>query len=416
MRHTIVLFVFKVRPTRRARLDAMIAGWRGGAADGAKALAFDRLETLHFASVTLFERPLLDPLLVIECNFDRGLDAFIALWVEAAAEAGVLTEVLACCGVEGPDLAGALRAAVVRPIAGHVGAVGLSLAEIRASDRIVRLARETLRSLDESSAERAAQALRSDPEVAAALAPFRDLAPRRTAAEVAADWAGLLLPAVVAVALLATALAKAPLILALVLVALLSRLRWAEAREPVRDFPVEQNTGAVAGWEDRHRTAQNHFASWAPLKTGPLRWLSFNLFMRLLAAVARVRYRRGSLGPIPSIHFAHWAVVDGGSGMVFMSNFDGTWESYLDDFIEKAHRGLTGVWSHTQGFPHSRFLLWEGATHEKAFKRYARDTQAQEAVWYVAYPELTTGRINSNRAVLEGLLGRGDPALWLKRI
>jgi hypothetical protein len=39
-----------------------------------------------------------------------------------------------------------------------------------------------------------------------------------------------------------------------------------------------------------------------------------------------------------TIHFAHWAFVSNGSRLMFFSNFDHNWESYLDDFIEGARR------------------------------------------------------------------------------
>ena len=39
------------------------------------------------------------------------------------------------------------------------------------------------------------------------------------------------------------------------------------------------------------------------------------------------------------------------------SNFDGTWERYLEDFIELAYPGLNGIWSNTVGFPKTRDLF-----------------------------------------------------------
>jgi hypothetical protein len=140
--------------------------------------------------------------------------------------------------------------------------------------------------------------------------------------------------------------------------------------------------------------------------------------MAMIAFLARLVFTRGSLGGIPSIHFAHWTVVDQGSSLVFFSNYGGTWESYLDDFIQKAAIGLTAVWSHCQGFPKSRWLVAGGARDERAFKRYARDSQAAEAVWYSAYPTLTMRRILNNRAIMEGLAGlsKAAPERWLARL
>ena len=55
-----------------------------------------------------------------------------------------------------------------------------------------------------------------------------------------------------------------------------------------------------------------------------------------------------------TVHFAHWAFLNNGSRLLFFSNFDHSWGSYLDDFIEKAHVGLTLAWGSSVGFPTSR--------------------------------------------------------------
>ena len=62
-------------------------------------------------------------------------------------------------------------------------------------------------------------------------------------------------------------------------------------------------------------------------------------------------YRPGFLSDIGTIHFARWVTVPGTHDLLFFSNFDASWESYLEDFITKAHAGLTGVWSNSIGFP-----------------------------------------------------------------
>ena len=47
--------------------------------------------------------------------------------------------------------------------------------------------------------------------------------------------------------------------------------------------------------------------------------------------------------------------------MVFYSNYDGSGESYFEDFVTKARWGQTGVWSNGKGFPKTVDLLFEGA-------------------------------------------------------
>ncbi len=102
-----------------------------------------------------------------------------------------------------------------------------------------------------------------------------------------------------------------------------------------------------------------------------------------------------------------------------MSNFDGSWESYLGDFIDKASRGLTAVWSNTKEFPRTRNLLREGATDGPRFRQWARGSQCGTNAWYTAYPELTMTAIDNNSAIREDLLTRLDDegtTTWLRRL
>jgi hypothetical protein len=113
-----------------------------------------------------------------------------------------------------------------------------------------------------------------------------------------------------------------------------------------------------------------------------------------------------------TIHFAHWAMVNNKSRLMFFSNFDQTWESYLDDFIEKAHAGLTLAWCCGVGFPPTRFLVKDGASHGRQFKEWARHSMTVSRFWYSAYKDLTAEQIERNfriamRAPQANALGQG---------
>ena len=87
---------------------------------------------------------------------------------------------------------------------------------------------------------------------------------------------------------------------------------------------------------------------------------------------------------------------------MFLSNYDGSWQSYLEDFIARAHAGLTGIWSNTQDFPKTSNLLVGGAKDGPRFKRWARRQQQPTRFWYSAYPQLTTTQIRTNAAIRHG--------------
>ena len=107
-------------------------------------------------------------------------------------------------------------------------------------------------------------------------------------------------------------------------------------------------------------------------------------------------FRPGYLDTINTIHFARWVLLPGANRLMFFSNYGGSWESYLEDFIAKAASGLTGVWSNTEGYPRTRWLFLDGARDGDRFKRWARRQQVPTLFWYSAYPDLNTARIRIN--------------------
>ncbi|MET0240989.1 MAG: hypothetical protein ABW184_13950 [Sphingobium sp.] len=161
---------------------------------------------------------------------------------------------------------------------------------------------------------------------------------------------------------------------------------------------------------------QNHMLSITVLKPGIVRKLTIRLAFWAIANLTRLNPKPGHLGDIGTIHFARWVNLPGTRDLLFFSNFGGSWESYLEDFITKAHEGLTGVWSNTVGFPRTRNLFLDGATDGERFKRYARQSMVYTAFWYCAYPGLTTANIRTNALVRRGLataMSEDEAVRWL---
>ncbi|MBD0272068.1 MAG: hypothetical protein ICV73_09065, partial [Acetobacteraceae bacterium] len=190
-----------------------------------------------------------------------------------------------------------------------------------------------------------------------------------------------------------------------VVLGILCWLRWLEERDPPQDAPPvdEEEVRRMSAREDR--VLQNHMGSVVPVKPGALRAALIRGGLWGLGLLLRVlpEARRGYLSSMRTIHFAHWALVGNGGRLMFFSNFDGTWESYLDDFIEKAHGGLTLAWCNCVGFPPARFLWFEGATHGRRFKAWARSSMAVSGFWFSAYPDLTVEQIERQHALAQGL-------------
>jgi deferrochelatase/peroxidase EfeB len=162
--------------------------------------------------------------------------------------------------------------------------------------------------------------------------------------------------------------------------------------------------------------AQNHMVSVTQRKAGWTRRLTTRLAFWLVAGLARLQFAPGYLADIGTIHFARWVMLPGSRDFVFFSNYGGSWESYLEDFITKAHAGLTAVWSNSVGFPRSQNLFQQGATDGERFKRFARHSMSPTPFWYSAYPTLTTDNIRSNAAIRMGLaaaMTEDEASAWL---
>jgi deferrochelatase/peroxidase EfeB len=192
-------------------------------------------------------------------------------------------------------------------------------------------------------------------------------------------------------------------------------LRRREQSESPDDVVPDPRTLARAIERENH-AAQNHLAAISAMKPGLLRQLTLRFALAGVFQVATKVSRPGLLGGLGTIHFARWVMVPKTGDLLFLSNYGGSWESYLEDFITKAHNGLTAVWSNTQGFPRSSNLVNEGARNGARFKRWARRQQVPTGFWYSAYPDLTTTHIRNNAAIRQGLgtiLTEEEATRWL---
>jgi len=100
----------------------------------------------------------------------------------------------------------------------------------------------------------------------------------------------------------------------------------------------------------------------------------------------------GSLIGISTIHFVRWLLIDRGRRLLFISDYDGSWESYIDEFAEMILSGLDAIWETSYGMPP------DGARDFPAFKRFLRSHQVPSDIFFAAYPDATVLNIISDRA------------------
>jgi hypothetical protein len=204
----------------------------------------------------------------------------------------------------------------------------------------------------------------------------------------------------------------------------------APAQPPPLDARAERLRERIQAREDRQE--QNHLTLYVQLKMGLLRRLTLRLVLFGWNYLAKTWFTEGTLAGIEGIHFARWVLVDDGwkwwpppnkdgrprrlsflrkrRGLLFLSNYDGSWEAYLDNFIDRASLGLTTIWCNTQGFPKTR-LHWNatgrfpyvsismGAQREEEFKHWVRQHQLPTTVWYSRHPDQSVSNIRRNRDI-----------------
>lgn len=173
---------------------------------------------------------------------------------------------------------------------------------------------------------------------------------------------------------------------------------------------------AMQNLEDHELT--NSFTALGPVKPGLFRHYLLLVLLVLIDYACRHVFTSGHLARVQTIHFARWVFLDGGERVLFASNYDGSHESYMDDFINKVAWGLNLVFSNGFGWPRTDWLILRGARRELRFKYYQRRHQLPTQVWYKAYPALTLSDLERNRRIREGVdradMSDAEALAWLR--
>jgi hypothetical protein len=123
----------------------------------------------------------------------------------------------------------------------------------------------------------------------------------------------------------------------------------------------------------------------------------------VLNYTARHIFNRGFLTRVNTIHFARWVFLDDKRRVFFASNYDGSLDSYMDDFINKVAWGLNAAFSNGVGYPRTNWLMLGGAKDEQKFKHFLRRHQLPTEVWYNAHPGLTAVDLERNTHIRRGI-------------
>ncbi|WGW02916.1 hypothetical protein [Tropicibacter oceani] len=404
--------VTPVKPGQQAGIVSALKGHDLICPDtGDDPFGFARIDTLHFASLALFDDPEDGWSLVFEHNIDGPIEAHLQQLIDTAQRrddgAFLLSLYGHCTGGDVTSLA-ALRdymlQHVLHPAAGFISAVNMTRDQIRLDASVYKVVDRTLGA--------AGVALPPDQAQTAVLKALDDdPATKDRWHQVPDPGTGLSLPAKI----------RAGLALLLHGIGFLVLALWnlikerAATEDRARPDPDLRRSLEIA--EDFIPT--NHMISVVYLHTDPGRQLAKRMGLGLLRNLVTLVFRKSFLGEINTIHFAHWSFANDNRRLIFVSNYDGSWRSYLDDFTLKASAGLNLAWAHSLGFPKTWFMLKGGAAKGPEFIDYARRSMVPTLVWYSAYPSVSVTNITRNRQLRADLKlarkGSRDTS-WLEHV
>jgi hypothetical protein len=421
-RQLAVTVVTPIKPAAAERLKGLLAA-AGEDPVHNDLIPFGRCEGVHFARFVVLDATVdldgaaIPPQLIYMADVDAPLERHLTQLVTIAGSG--LDQIYGHCE-DYPDESGRtcsarlayLRAHMVAAATVYVNTVGRTVRQIRQEAQL----RDAIQAfLDRPGHDW----IEKDPRV------VRAAIQRYVFQEEALRWArrpahGLSVPErladlahLVAVPLLLLVLSPL-VVLALPVFAVALRLHE-RADIPSHARPGNARIQELAAHEDH--TVQNPFSAVGYLKPGPFRRWVTTVVLWLTKYGTRHIYNRGSLTGVTTIHFARWIYLDDKRRMIFASSYDGSLESYMDDFIDKVAWGLNAVFSNGVGYPRTDWLVIGGTQNEQAFKDYLRQHQVLAQLWYAAYDRLTAVNLETNARIRAGLYGSMDvaeAAAWLR--
>lgn len=352
--------------------------------------------------------------LTLLADFDGSYDAFVSVLVQNAAPG--LRQIFSLC--EGFSQETDLRAWMIahenRPSAYYCNYMGRTVQQTKEEEQL----RLTLRKYLDSSPDVA------DGSASAVHASLRRFVQEEKAqgrltltppAPTPLRWTISHLFAWVTLSLLFLCLVLTSPLLAILALVLRSQEASAPEFAPRPEHRLEMTLSALEDYD-----VTNQFTAMGAWKPGWLRALIIPLVLRIIDLTSRTLYSKGRLTRIHTIHFARWVYLDNRTRVLFASVYDGSLESYNEDFINKICIGLNLVFGNGVGYPRTAWLIEKGAKDEQKFKYFLRRHQLPTDVWYNAYAGLTAFDLMRNSAIRNGIektsLGKQEAREWVALI
>jgi len=145
----------------------------------------------------------------------------------------------------------------------------------------------------------------------------------------------------------------------------------------------------------------------------PLRWYTAWITKLTFWIAGKRPSTTLGLQTLSLIHYARWVVIKPGqfpcvseeqpreelkyNYMLFFSNFNGSWDQYVDSFSSAIPKGLNMFWILNIKYPRSVPML--------PFHRYITSNQIWTDHYYNAYPMAASNDVKAAQRVRSGLLG-----------
>ncbi|MEB2775122.1 hypothetical protein SYJ56_07375 [Algoriphagus sp. D3-2-R+10] len=295
---------------------------------------------------------------------------------------------------------------VIKDAAVYIGAPGRTVVQIREEKKLRNYIREFVSSM--SWEEMPAQAIHTKIREQVLSEPEFDFLKEEDVSMPQINYIGMIFLVIVLLALL-------PVLLIWVLIVHFFYERKDENFTRKRSQLDNEYLDELEVYEDWK--SQNQFTQLVDMKAGKVRLISIKFMFLLSNFLIKFIFNQGKLMGIPTIHFAKWVMFEKNSRVLFFSNFDGSWQQYLGDFVDNSGWGLTGIFSNTKVFPKTNFLITGGAYKEEYFLAWSRNSELVTNFWYSAYPDLSIKNVNNNtriRVQLIKTLSERQAAKFLK--
>jgi hypothetical protein len=175
----------------------------------------------------------------------------------------------------------------------------------------------------------------------------------------------------------------------------------------------------------------NHMISLTEIRGRTRGWRChmLRLWLHIVGKSGHVWYTQGFLGEAWGIKFGHWHVIDDGRRLLFISNFDGPFGGYLDEFILGVSQGINMIWRWTElkarpaaaggqpeikpgeerRYPPTKKWAFRGCHQEQHFKAYARASMVPHLYLFQAY-DSSNSDIHRATQLRVALAGERSPA------